>query len=407
MISAMMIPTSEPHPYLIRDAFQRFYPSYLSQHPDLPTEKRKAAECIMKCKTGELGYNIAVCKECGYTLIHTVSCNNRSCPCCQAPLAKKWEMARNSELIEGIAYYHVVFTLPHKLNRLILANLSVLLALLFHCVQETLLVLCADPRFMGAKPGIFSVLHTWGQELTFHPHIHACVSGGGITPCGKFVETRHKGFFIPEAAIAKMFRGKFLCSLKKLYADGKLSLSLTPELQAPSAWQSFVDDLFATRWLPFVKETFNGKGNAVRYLARYSYRTAIANSRIVSVDDKTVTFRYLDYADNRKEKLRTVAGETFIGLFLLHILPAGFHRVRFAGYLTNSQKSKCLKLIHRLRNSVYPGNPCYGLCTSQLMKLFYGRDICICPVCAGQLQYLPRGQPLSTVSFAATHLTTN
>ena len=134
---------------------------------------------------------------------------------------------------------------------------------------------------MGATPGIFSVLHTWGQKLNYHPHIHACVSGGGITPCGKFVETRHKGFFIPEATIAKMFRGKFLCALKKLYAAGRLSLSLTPDLQDPYVWQTFIDGLFHDRWLPFVKETFNGRGNAVSYLARYSYRTAIANSRIV------------------------------------------------------------------------------------------------------------------------------
>ena len=361
----------------------------------------------MMCKTGELGYNIAVCKECGHPLVHAVSCNNRSCPCCQAPLAKKWEMARNSELIEGIAYYHVIFTLPHKLNELIVANLGPLLTLLFRCVQETLLTLCADSKFMGATPGIFSVLHTWGQKLNFHPHIHACVSGGGITPCGKFVETRHKGFFIPEATIAKMFRGKFLCALKKLYAAGRLSLSLTPDLQDPDVWQTFIDGLFHDRWLPFVKETFNGRGNAVSYLARYSYRTAIANSRIVSVDDETVTFRYIDYADERKEKLLTVKGDKFIDLFLQHILPAGFHRTRFSGYLTNCRKTKNLKLIHRLRNTVYPGNPCHGMNTATLLKLCYGQDICACPVCAGELRYLPRGSPLSLLNNVAFHPTTN
>ena len=383
--------------YLIRDAFQRFYPAYLARYPNLPAEKQKTAECIMKCKTGDLGYNVAICKECGRPMVHAVSCNNRSCPCCQAPLAKKWEMARNSELIEGIAYYHVIFTVPHRLNDLFLANQVLLLNLLFRCVQETLLTLCADPKFMGATPGIFSVLHTWGQKLNFHPHIHACVSGGGITRCGQFVETRHKGFFIPEAVIARMFRGKFLCSLKRLYDTGKLDLTRTPGLQNPVAWQSFIDALFAERWLPFVKETFNGKGNAVSYLARYSYRTAIANSRIVSLDSETVSFRYTDYADGNKEKIRTVKGVDFIALFLQHVLPSGFHRVRFAGYLTNCRKYRNLKLIHRLRNTVFQGNPCRKMNTAQLMKLFYGRDICICPVCSGDLQYLPRGFPLTVL----------
>ena len=380
--------------YPVRDIFRRFYPDFLTLHPALSEEKRKTAASIMHCKTGDLGYNVSYCEDCGFPVIHSVSCNNRSCPCCQAPLEKKWELERNSELIEGIAYFHVVFTIPHDLSTLIKTNSKLLLNLQFKCVQETLLTLCADPRFLGAKPGIISVLHTWGQKLSYHPHIHVCVSGGGITPAGQFVETKHKGFFLPKEAIAPMFRGKYLCALKKLYEEGRLDLSHTRELEDPSRFQAYVDHLFRKQWLPFVKETFNGRGNAIRYLARYSFRTAIANSRITEVTDTHVSFRYKDYADGGKAKLLTVEGGDFIRIFLQHVLPKGFNRVRFSGYLTNCQKTNNLKLIHRLRSTVYAGNPYREMKIAELMMSLYGKDICTCPECSGQMIRLPRGMPL-------------
>ena len=383
--------TTDERAYPIRNAFRGFYNSFLEAHPDLDGEKRKAAECIMKCKTGELGYNISICEKCGNQVIHAVSCNNRSCPNCQAALERKWEAERNTELIKGIAYYHVVFTVPHELNVLILYNMVPLLNLMFKCVQDTLILLCADRKYMGAKPGIISVLHTWGQTLSFHPHIHVCISGGGITPAGQFIETKHRGFFIPEAVIADMFRGKYLCALKKLHDTGKLNLSHTEHLKHPWEWKRFIDHLFKIRWLPFVKETFNGKGNAVRYLARYSYRTAIANSRVLSVDDENVTFRYKDYADGSKEKTMTLKGQDFINRFLTHILPPGFHRMRLSGYLANCKKTENLKLIHRLRNSVYEGNPFRSMKTAELILVFFNRDICACAVCSGRLLPFARG----------------
>ena len=389
--------STEPGAYGIREAFRRFFPGFLARHPGLGPERRRVAACIMGCKTGDFGYNVSVCGECGTPVVHASSCNNRSCPCCQAPLAKKWEMERNTELVEGISYYHVVFTVPHELNGLLRANEAALFGLMFRCVHETLLALCADQRFMGAKPGIVSVLHTWGQTLSFHPHVHVCVSGGGITPAGKFVETSHKGFFLPVAAIASMFRGKFLSALKKLHDGGRLDLSRTEELRDSEGWKSFVDALYGKAWLPFVKETFNGRGNAIRYLARYSYRTAIANSRIVSVDDETVTFRYKDYADGGANKEMTVGGEDFVGLYLQHVLPAGFHRFRSAGYLANCKKTANLNLIHRLRNTVYGGNPYREMTTAELLMELYGRDVCACPRCSGRLVPLARGMPLAVM----------
>ncbi len=389
--------TSKVQEYPIREAFRRFYPAFLAGHPGLSAEKRKVAESVSKCKTGELGYNASICEDCGRPVIHAVSCNNRSCPCCQAALTKKWELERNTELIEGIAYYHVVFTVPHELNPLIRANPDSLLSLLFTCAQKALICLCADHKHLGAKPGIVSVLHTWGQKLSFHPHIHTCISGGGITPAGKFVETSHKGFFLPVKAVASGFRGRYLTELKKLYKKGLLNLSGSSGLQDPDKWNAFINSLFEKPWLPFVKETFNGKGNAIRYLSRYSYRTAIANSRLISVDDETVTFRYKDYADNNRQKIMTVKGNDFIGMILQHVLPSGFHSVRFSGYLNNSQKSRCLKLIHSLRNTIYSGNPYRTMKTAELIMSLYGKDICSCSECSGKLIPYPRGMPASVL----------
>ena len=371
--------------YPIREIFQKFYLDYARLHP-VNEQQAKAAGCISKCKSGLLGYNISYCKECGHTEIHAVSCNNRDCPSCQAPLEKKWVMERESELIEGIAYYHVIFTVPHELNDLIYVNQKLLYDLLFSCASDTLITLCRDKKYMGATPGIVSVLHSWGQQMNFHPHLHVALSGGGITHTGNFIETRHKGFIIPEQVIAKMFRGKYLDSLKKYYNSGKLSLTGKCEpLRNSYNWKKFIDNLYSKKWCPFVKETFNGNGNAMEYLARYAYRTAISNSRIESISENEVSFRYTDYSDNNKKKTKTVSGEEFIRLFLLHVLPKGFHRVRFSGYLSNCRKTKELKHIHRLRGTIYSGNPVKGKGMADLMLLLYGVNICQCPVCRHQM----------------------
>lgn len=379
--------------YPIREIFRRFYPLYLQTHPTPPFHVQRVANAIMRCKTGELGYNVSFCDDCGYSLTHTVSCNNRYCPCCQSALIKKWELERTSELITGISYYHVVFTLPEEINHLMLANQKLLFDLFFRCVKDTLIELCADPKFMGAKPSVFGVLHTWGQKLNFHPHIHLCVSGGGITPANTFVETRHKGFFIPEKVLASSLRGRFITELKQFYDAGKLDFSYTPNLGKAEHWKSFVNTLFSKAWLPFVKETFNGNGNAVKYLARYSFRSAIANSRIVSFDDSKVTFSYKDYTDNCKQKQMTVKGTEFIRLFLQHVLPKHFNRMRSFGLLTNCRKKKNLHLVHKLRNTVYRGNPYQSMNNSQLLKVLYKKDICSCEKCGGRMRFFPRGQP--------------
>lgn len=388
-----MTSSDSANAYPIREAFRKFYPAYLEKHPSLSPEERRTAEAIMKCKTGEAGYTVSCCEECGVISVHYASCNNRSCPCCQTPQEKKWVRLRDNELIRGIAYYHVIFTVPHDLNDLIEENRKLLLDLLFKSVNGSLLSLCADPGYMGAMPGIVSVLHTWGQTLSFHPHVHVCMSGGGITGAKKFRETKHKGFLIPRPVLASSFRGRYLCGLKELYYAGKMSFCWNPDLEDPEKFDAFINSLFEKKWQPFIKETFNGKGNAIQYLARYSYRSAIANSRIISVTDETVTFRYKDYADNSALKEMTVSGESFISLYLQHILPKGFSRIRYAGYLANCRKTKMLELINSLRGIIWEPSPFKDMCMADLMKRLFNKDIGACPHCSGRLLIMARDRP--------------
>ena len=384
--------------YGVQKAFQMFYPSYALGHR-LTGAQKKAAVSISACKTGRLGYNISYCPECGHLQIHACSCNNRNCPCCQYPQEQKWIAQRNSEIIPDIAYYHVVFTVPYELNDLIEANPQELLGLMFHAVSDTLTTLCADKKWLGATPGFITVLHTWGQKLNYHPHIHTIITGGGITPEGQFLEGPHKGFLIPEAVLASVFRGKYMDGLKSLWENGKLVFSeKLSGLRNHFRWKEYVDSLYGKKWLPFLKETFNGNGNAVKYLARYAYRTAISNSRIDSVDAEGVTFHYKDYADGSKQKSLTMPGEKFVAAFLRHILPPGFHRVRFGGFLANSVKTRKLTLIHKLLGHCYKGNPVKGANIQELFLFLFHKNICECPNCKATLIRLPRGVPLAGVN---------
>lgn len=376
--------TAGPDRYPIRTAMQKFLPDYQKSHT-LTSQQEKVAVCIAKCKTGKLGYNIEECvnPDCDFGIqIHAVSCNNRNCPCCQAPTEKKWILSRNSELIEGIAYYHTVFTVPSQLYSLIYTNQQKLYSLMFHCAAQTLLTLCEDKRYLGAKPGIVAVLHTHGQKLNYHPHIHTILSGGGLTKDKRFIEASHKGWLLPKAAMGKLFRGKFLDALKKLHDNNGLTFSGDCEkLQNSYDWDEFIHTLYSMEWLPHINETFNGKGNALKYLGRYVFRTAISNSRIESVDDSGVTFRYKDYKDDSKQKTMHMSGVNFIHAFLKHVPPNGFCRVRFYGYLANSCRKANLTLIHKLRGTVYKGDPVKSLSQPELMKLLYHKGFGICPKC--------------------------
>lgn len=368
--------------YPIRDVFRQSFGDYLQEHFVSP-EQLRAANAIMNCKTGSLGVNASVCDECGHVEIHNSSCRNRHCPNCQAVLKELWIDQRRSEVLDA-KYFHFVFTVPHDLNPLFLANQKLLYSLIMQTASQTLLTLARDKRYLGATPGIILVLHTWGQNLSFHPHVHCIVSGAGLTrdlklrKCGS-------GFFIPVKAASKMFRGKFMAALKSYRDAGELILpaSFTGPTD-PVNWQCFVDRLYETDWVAYTRETFNGYGNAINYLGRYTHRVAISNGRILSVSDGMVTFRYRDYQDHNRLKEMTLSHEEFIRRFLMHILPKGFQKIRYCGFLSNPVKKRSLRILFRLQGGqTFIARFSKDTPKDELLAAI-GIDVHTCPCCGKQ-----------------------
>ena len=375
--------------YLIREAFQMFYLDYRDKHTVTP-EQESAAWCIMQCKTGQLGFTESICPECGHRKIHYASCGNRNCPSCQGTKPEEWVAARSAELIEGLPYFHVIMTVPHDLNPLFLSNPDKLYKLLMQSTSKAVKVVASRKEHLGCAPGIVSVLHTWGQTLDLHPHVHMLVSGGGIASPVKFSRVRDDHFFCPEGKIAGAFREIFLEGLKQLRSKDALEYegTATP-FRNHYAWEELLTKLYHMQWNAFVKETFNGRGNAITYLSRYAYRTAISNSRILSVTTEGVTFSYKDYNDGGKKKPMLLSGEEFIRRFLLHILPKGFSRIRYSGYLANAWRKKNLELILRITGTEKRKNHLAGLKVRDRIKAIFGIDICKCPVCSSEM-YMTR-----------------
>jgi len=364
---------------------------WFMQHHSMSDEQLAAANAIKSCKTGELGYNASVCDGCGHIELHSCSCRNRSCPNCQSVLKEVWIDKRRSEILDA-RYFHVVFTVPHQLNALFLANQKLLYGLLFSAASQTLLSLSQDRRYLGAEPGIIMVLHTWGQNLAYHPHVHCIVSGAGLTRDHRLVKSG-KSFFIPIKAAMKMFRGKFMAALKSCRSSGRLVIpSSCSELVMPELWQSFVDKLYLTDWCPYIKETFNGYGNAIDYLGRYTHRVAISNGRITDMTDDTVSFWYKDYRDSSARKEMTLSQEEFIRRFLMHVLPGRFQKIRYYGFLSNGAKARKLRLLfdlqgHQQFTAKFSSDAPKDVILSEVL----GIDVHLCPCCGrSSMRYLGR-----------------
>ena len=319
-----------------------------SEHHLQSREQFKTSHAILNCKTGILGATISQCSDCGHIEYHNNSCRNRNCPNCQAVKKEIWVDKRRSEVI-GSPYFHVVFTLPHELNPLLYHNQKLLYGLLHKCSAETLLELSADKKYLGATPGIIQVLHTWNQTLDCHVHMHCIISGGGITPDGKIRKSKGK-FFIPVFVLCDKFKGKFLYHLNALHQSGVLTVPPSFSGQGEFfCWNTFKDSLYQKDWCPYIKETFNVFGNAIEYLGRYTHKVAISNSRIISVMDTHTTFSARGRKPGDSRRTITLGNEEFIRRFLMHVLPTGFQKVRYYGFLNNRMKSKNLKLIFKLQ----------------------------------------------------------
>ena len=330
----------------IQEIFDNSWETYKASRA-VPLFHLKAVRSIMNCKTEDMGYNVSTCESCGYTETHYNSCRNRNCPNCQAILKEVWIDKRKAEVIDT-PYYHAVFTVPRDLNDLIYANQKVLYSLMHKAASETLLELSKDCKYLGATPGIIQVLHTWGQKLNYHPHIHCIISAGGLTSDQRLKSASGK-FFVPVRILRDVFKGKFLFYLKKLYDRDELAFPGDIEyLSNPADWHYFVDLLYSINWCPYIKETFNGFGNAIEYLGRYTHRIAITNTRIQSVTSDKVSFMARDYKTGESHVI-TLDNTEFIRRMLMHVLPKGFQKIRYYGFLNNRFRKSNLEMIFKLQ----------------------------------------------------------
>jgi hypothetical protein len=280
--------------------------------------------------------------------VNTITCRSRHCPKCQTNARDKWLAGRNQELLP-VNYVHVVFTIPHQLSWLALQNKKVVYDLLFRASAATLLEIAADPKHLGAEIGFLSVLHTWGQNLQHHPHIHCVIPSGGLSADHQRWVHPCYPFFLPVKVLGRVFRGKFVAGLKQAFGDGKLLFPGSLKgLGERKAFHAFLRPLFRQDWVVYAKRPFGGPEHVLHYLARYTHRVAISNHRIVNFADGKVTFRWKDYAHKGKRRLMTVTGVEFLRRFLLHTLPRGFVRIRFCGFLANRRRRELLPLCRRL-----------------------------------------------------------
>jgi hypothetical protein len=342
--------------------------------------QQKASRAILNCKSGKLGCNVSQCTDCGHMEFHNNSCRNRNCPNCQAVLKELWVDSRRAEVIDS-PYFHVVFTLPHELNPLLYCNQKLLYGLLHRCCAETLLELSADKKYLGATPGIIQVLHTWNQELDYHVHMHCIISGGGLSTDGKIRKSKGK-FFLPVKVLRDKFKGKYLSLLNAYHQEGKLCFSSAcKDLRNSYNWNDFRNRLYGKDWCPYIKETFNGFGNAIEYLGRYTHRIAISNSRILSVTESSVTFSARGIKPGDPKRLISLDNREFIRRYLMHVLPSGFQKIRYYGFLNNRMKSKNLKVIFKLQGYQKFRRRYQNLSIQELLKSVWDFDISICPEC--------------------------
>jgi len=314
----------------------------------------QAMRAIEDCRTAVLGGHLYRCEECGAQINVYNSCRNRHCPKCQSLEKERWLEKRRDELLP-VPYFHVVFTLPEELNVLALGNPEVIYDLLFASASETLLEIAADPKHLGARLGILAVLHTWGQTLVLHPHLHCIVPGGGPSLDGERWVAAREGFLLPVRVLAAVFRGKFLAGLKQLHQEGRLSLTGEAErLRDPFEFLNFLDPLYKKSWCVYSKPPFGGPEQVLEYLARYTHRVALSNHRLVRLADGKVTFTYKDYSQNGRRREMTLPVEEFIRRFLLHILPHRFVRIRYYGFYANRHRQQQLERCRVLLAAAAP-----------------------------------------------------
>ena len=329
----------------VADIFRAHGPAYrLAQAGRLSLGQLKVMSAIEACRTAQLGGHVEHCEDCDHVRIAYNSCRNRHCPKCQSAAAQRWLEARQAELLP-LAYYHAVFTLPAQIGDIAFQNKAVVYGILFKATSQTLLTIAADPKHLGARIGLTAVLHTWGSALTHHPHVHCIVPGGGLSLDGQRWVSCRPRFFLPVRVLSRLFRRRFLDQLAAAHVEGRLAFfGDLAGLSDRAAFTARLAPLRRTEWVVYAKRPFAGPEAVLAYLARYTHRVAISSSRLVSCDDRAVTFRWKDYrADGQhRQKLMTLAPTEFMRRFLIHVLPSGFHRIRHYGLFANTARAEAM-----------------------------------------------------------------
>ena len=341
----------------LADIFRQLGPSYRSSHAEaLSRGQRRVMGAIERCRTAALGGHVEQCDACGHQRIAFNSCRNRHCPKCQSLTRAQWLEDRRAELLP-VEYFHVVFTLPQEIAAIAYQNKAVVYDLLFRATAETLRTIAADPRHLGAEVGFIAILHTWGQNLLHHPHLHCVVPGGGLSPDGQRWIACRPGFFLPVRVLSRLFRRRFLTMLQQAFAAGSLKFHhALAELEDPGTFARYLAPTARAEWVVYAKPPFGGPERVLEYLGRYTHRVAIANSRLVAFADGQVAFRWKDYRHASRQKVMRLEAGEFVRRFLLHVLPSGFQRIRHYGWLANRSRAVKLERCRQLLDVPAPAS---------------------------------------------------
>ena len=384
----------------VADIFRHHGEAFRQAHSGhLGGVERRIMGAITACRTAVLGGHVEQCDDCGATRIAYNSCRNRHCPKCQGLARARWLADRQAELLP-VPYFHVVFTLPAPVGEIAFQNKAAAYAILFRAAAETLATIAADPQHLGAQLGMTMVLHTWGQTLQHHPHVHCVVTGGGPSLDGTRWAACRPGFFLPVRVLSRLFRRLFLQDLQNAFDTGNLRFfGKLSGLSDPEVFARHLDGFRRINWVVYAKSPFGGPEQVLAYLGRYTHRVAIANSRLISLSDGKVRFTWKDYRANGKTKVMMLAADEFIRRFLLHTLPDGFHRIRHYGFLANGSRSDNLARCRRLLDARDTDDACEPITErAKADGPITTADLAICPDCGGTMRRVaavPRSSNLS------------
>ena len=342
-----VLPTDTKASCELADVFHHYGPAYRASH-HLASPQYKAMRAIERCRTIQLGGHLYACNRCGVIDQSYNSCRNRHCPKCQSVAKAEWLAKRQADLLP-VEYFHVVFTLPHDLNRLAMLNHKLIYDLLFKAAWSTVRQMGLDPKRLGGDMGMLSILHTWGQNLSQHIHLHCVIPGGALSQDQKKWVSAKPGYLFPVKAMSRLFRGAYVSLLRQAYKDKSIRMEgkLAP-IASPKIFSDLLDQLMKKEWVVYCKKPFAGPEQVLKYLGRYTHKIAISNHRILSCKDGKVSFKWRDYSDGNKQKIMTLSADEFIRRFLVHVLPSGFVRIRHFGFLANRCCKNKISIIRRL-----------------------------------------------------------